>query len=77
MADTTRYLWSEAGDRLGYLDESCRNLHSNDGNTILAIVDDDCRTLYVPDGGIYGFLSNRDRVTSKSGKLIGHFRPPI
>ena len=52
----TRYLCSQSGGIIGYMDQQGKELYGQDGSVIDSI-DPRRKAMYRPDGSVYGYLS--------------------
>jgi len=72
----TRYLYSNTGGAIGYMDNSDKYLYSQDGGQYIAYWDQQHKYMYTPNGEVYGYLApDSQYLYSQSGEVVGYFHP--
>jgi hypothetical protein len=72
----TRYLYSNSGGPIGYMDSNDKYLYDVDGGQALAYWDNRHKYMYTPNGKVYGYLaSNGKYLYTQSGQSVGYFHP--
>lgn len=72
----TRYLYSNSGGAIGYMDNRDKYLYSQDTGQPLAYWDNRHKYMYTPNGEVYGYLaSDWMYLYSQSGQPVGYFHP--
>jgi hypothetical protein len=71
-----RYLYSNGGGVIGYMDNSDKYLYSQGGGQPIAYWDQRHKYMYTPGGEVYGYLaSDGQYVYAQSGGVVGYFHP--
>lgn len=71
-----RYLYSNGGGVIGYMDNRDKYLYRQGGGQPIAYWDYLHRYMYTQDGAVYGYLSpNGKYLYAQSGEVVGYFHP--
>jgi hypothetical protein len=74
-AAVARYLYSQGGETIGYMDNRDKYLYNQQAQ-IIAYWDSRHKYMYTQRGEVYGYLAEDGRyLYSQSGGIVGYFQP--